>query len=127
MIMSWEYHNKVSIPSNRVIVSIRGPRPLIPPMQMGGSQSPQIGSLFQFSDDNKFIHNIFESQSPQIGSLFQYNSKKLKGGSDESQSPQIGSLFQCAPDVDPTKGVIVSIPSNRVIVSILRKQCWMLK
>ena len=62
------------------------------------SQSPQIGSLFQSDDGYHAIISVkdFESQSPQIGSLFQYFKKT---------SPRNGAGE-------------VSIPSNRVIVSI---------
>ena len=59
----------VSIPSNRVIVSI--------------SKEDRYGSEI-----------VDASQSPQIGSLFQYMATEVKILENGSQSPQIGSLFQ---------------------------------
>ena len=90
------------------------------------SQSPQIGSWFQFKGGrNEKIYNNFQSQSPQIGSWFQFNRTHLQyisEGAIGSQSPQIGSWFQSnkqlTSEVDRLRGE-VSIPSDRVLVSML--------
>ena len=116
----WKLKGRVSIPSNRVIVSI-GTNGGI--QWLNGSQSPQIGSLFQFTRKRLTFNN--RSQSPQIGSLFQLIMREcflknliclnpLKSGHCFNKNKWIYYKPACLSSV--------SIPSNRVIVSIFIKE-----
>ena len=139
----------VSIPSDRVLVSILSALSGLFAQTVFWSQSPQIGSWFQSGMERLRRELHKKSQSPQIGSWFQLRDESgvekiypasglnpLRSGlgfngapykmivrRDKSLNPLrsgLGFNKSCLGG-KPNKGW-VSIPSDRVLVSIQKKQ-----
>ena len=88
---------QVSIPSDRVLVSMERLRRKLHKRLSAESQSPQIGSWFQ-STKGVVISGRGPGLNPLrsgLGFNYQSRSKRRYNIPFGSQSPQIGSWFQC--------------------------------